>query len=1123
MKLLYAFHGPRFNAFNGPCSVQNTSIQKHLSGICSFGIFRNLFPCVGSYLFVLIFCLGVQQTSHAQGVPDNMNYQAVIRDTSGELITLQMMGVQVSIHRDSANGLLVFQEYHQASSNAQGLLNLNIGGGNIQFGALAQIDWTSAPYFIVTEIDPAGGTNFNISSANPLKSVPYALQAKKSADNVWKQNGNAIYNINTGSVGIGTNAPHPSALLELKDSSKGLLIPRLSFEQRQNMTNPAEGLLVFQYDSVPGFYTYIRDSWQILAAQYSPNFITRKDSFQYTGALQTFIVPEGVSQISMRVYGGQGGYGRCRIDSGSCGLNAPTSWGPTVEPGYFGSAQHVVIPVTQGDTLQLQVGGWPSESQYQQLPLGGGIPGAYPDGASGSITQTAIPYTYSYNYFNWNCWCYSSAQDNCVLQAIVAPGAGGGSSAVTHRSTTGTNTLVVRSKGGQGSDAYIPFWTPVAGFAGGGSDFVFSSAIQSSTLAPKAGDGLIVLEYEVGSHLVQPSSSNAASTNTNSLPVFSPGAIPYGGSLGLTESPNQFFYDQTNHRVGIGTSSPLSKLDVSGLGGIKVSTNNPGVGTSDWIGLNIGAVSGNRLVGGIFDGVATLGGHVSGLNNWSALALNPGGGSVGIGVLAPQEKLHVNGYIRSDALAGQNVRMVTVDADGVFKAQSLQTGGTVTEVNVVSPLQVQNSNYTPLISIAQAGPTQNGYLSAADWQNFQAKYNLPALSNGSILFAENGQISQQNSLLHWQSATGRMGLGTSLPQVRFHVEGNAEVQRISGNNPYQTYFSNGIHLGQIGISNNHFHFSTLNNAHQIFSTNGVERMTIQSNGSVGIGISQPQSKLHLGSGSLTIETNNPGSGYTDWVAANLGGSSGDRLVMGLYDGVASIGGHVNNLFAWSKLALNPGGGFVGIGTTQPTQALHVNGNQFLSGAITVQGNANINGIVHTGDLEANTLNSLGNIHANTEIAADGNIISQGVVSGNTGMTTNGQLTSGSILNNGMLTNQGMAYLLGGAESITGNIVSQQGYISAPRVKQTVHSIPFFVGPAYYPPMGVTAPSYGSSSINWTHNLNAYPDIMISIYGSGATEHIRASYEHIDANTIQIRLSNTAVANVSGQVKVILVN
>jgi len=66
-------------------------------------------------------------------------------------------------------------------------------------------------------------------------------------------------------VGIGTLTPDASAQLEILSTSKGLLVPRLTLLQRNAITTPANGLLVYQTDNTPGFYFYNSSQWQRLA------------------------------------------------------------------------------------------------------------------------------------------------------------------------------------------------------------------------------------------------------------------------------------------------------------------------------------------------------------------------------------------------------------------------------------------------------------------------------------------------------------------------------------------------------------------------------------------------------------------------------------------------------------------------------------------------------------------------------------------------------------------------------------------------------------------------------------------------------------------------------------------
>ena len=62
-------------------------------------------------------------------------------------------------------------------------------------------------------------------------------------------------------IGIGTSTPHASAALEIKDSTKGILIPRMTMVQRNAIANPAEGLMVYQTDSTKGFWYWDGGKW----------------------------------------------------------------------------------------------------------------------------------------------------------------------------------------------------------------------------------------------------------------------------------------------------------------------------------------------------------------------------------------------------------------------------------------------------------------------------------------------------------------------------------------------------------------------------------------------------------------------------------------------------------------------------------------------------------------------------------------------------------------------------------------------------------------------------------------------------------------------------------------------
>ena len=130
----------------------------------------SLYTTVGALLLTL--------SSFAQA-PEKMSYQAVIRGANNALVTNQQVGMQISILQGST---AVYEETQTPTSNTNGLVSLEIGTGTVISGSFTAIDWSADTYFIKTETDPTGGTNYTITGTSQLLSVPYALYATTSGD-----------------------------------------------------------------------------------------------------------------------------------------------------------------------------------------------------------------------------------------------------------------------------------------------------------------------------------------------------------------------------------------------------------------------------------------------------------------------------------------------------------------------------------------------------------------------------------------------------------------------------------------------------------------------------------------------------------------------------------------------------------------------------------------------------------------------------------------------------------------------------------------------------------------------------------------------------------------------------
>lgn len=144
-----------------------------------------------NYLAMIMTVLVFFTLNVSAQTPYKMSYQAIIRDNSNALIINSVIGMRISILPNTPNGLPVYAESQITTTNDNGLVSIEIGSGTVLNGNLSTINWSNGPYYVRTETDPSGGTNYSIAGTNQILSVPYAL-----------------YSLNAGSITGGSNVHH---------------------------------------------------------------------------------------------------------------------------------------------------------------------------------------------------------------------------------------------------------------------------------------------------------------------------------------------------------------------------------------------------------------------------------------------------------------------------------------------------------------------------------------------------------------------------------------------------------------------------------------------------------------------------------------------------------------------------------------------------------------------------------------------------------------------------------------------------------------------------------------------------------------------------------------------------
>ena len=191
---------------------------------------------------IVFIALLISMSSFAQGY--GINYKAVIRDDSGNILTNQNLKVKFAILDLSDN--VDYGATHTTTTDANGIIILNIGSGTEDvIGDYFALDWVNGFYRLRVEIDIAPYDTFVTLGTSAFQAVPLALS---SLDNLWQFNNDNAIALGE-KIGIGTDTP--TELLHIYDEDKAginLVVPSYLDQSQIEFRNGLE----------TGFYSFYK-------------------------------------------------------------------------------------------------------------------------------------------------------------------------------------------------------------------------------------------------------------------------------------------------------------------------------------------------------------------------------------------------------------------------------------------------------------------------------------------------------------------------------------------------------------------------------------------------------------------------------------------------------------------------------------------------------------------------------------------------------------------------------------------------------------------------------------------------------------------------------------------------
>ena len=386
---------------------------------------------------------------------------------------------------------------------------------------------------------------------------------------------------------------------------------------------------------------------------------------------------------------------------------------------------------------------------------------------------------------------------------------------------------------------------------------------------------------------------NGQNVNTNNL-----GTDDSPSFAGLTVDTNTLYVDATNNRVGIGTTSPGSNLDVEDVSGVVFRLSNPANGgTSTIVSTGYDSANVERFSSAIdFQSVAgnsTSNGHII----FSTYPSNTKtermridlDGNVGIGTTSPTDKLDVFSSSNNQRLVRLSHPTAPTAAAGFL---GFNTDGTI-DNNIVTIGVQYSSDYYNVINIQRS--TQNVGIGTTSPSAKLHTTGVGYFSGGTISFTDTVTnagivIDEEDYIYTKDNLNLRKLIGKSLDVIHIGQSGTSlidEIRLLPGNSGIVTVYDNTAEVARFTGGNVGIGTTTPSYRLDVSGSIGVSNR-IQVDDGINIGITGSDARLHInqyfsGEDDLTVGNLTLSSRSVGMLIEASGLKSGNNLVRpGIY-------------------------------------------------------------------------------------------------------------------------------------------------------------------------------------------------------------------------------------------------